>query len=112
MLYQLMALSNTLIAFCWLVFLLVWFILSFENKKTIRRNDRRPGSWIRLLLFVAVILLLNIKRFRQLTDFYLFPSNHVVQGIGVFICAAGIGFAIWARIHLGQNWGMPMALKE
>jgi len=24
----------------------------------------------------------------------------------------GIAFAIWARVHLGKNWGMPMSLRE
>ena len=25
--------------------------------------------------------------------------------------ASGIGLAIWARIHLGRNWGMPTSQK-
>jgi protein-S-isoprenylcysteine O-methyltransferase Ste14 len=28
----------------------------------------------------------------------------------VFAC--GIGLAIWARVHLGRNWGMPMTQKS
>ena len=28
------------------------------------------------------------------------------------ICALGVGFAIWARVYLGRNWGMPMSQKE
>jgi protein-S-isoprenylcysteine O-methyltransferase Ste14 len=32
--------------------------------------------------------------------------------IGVALCAFGIGLAIWARAHLGRNWGMPMARME
>ncbi len=26
--------------------------------------------------------------------------------------ALGLGFAIWARIHIGRNWGTPMTQKD
>jgi protein-S-isoprenylcysteine O-methyltransferase Ste14 len=45
-------------------------------------------------------------------NFHLLPVTPVVQTIGVFVCASGIAFSIWAKIHLGKNWGMPMAMKE
>jgi protein-S-isoprenylcysteine O-methyltransferase Ste14 len=32
-----------------------------------------------------------------------------VIGAAVFGC--GIALAIWARVHLGRNWGMPMSQK-
>jgi protein-S-isoprenylcysteine O-methyltransferase Ste14 len=32
--------------------------------------------------------------------------------LGLAICALGIGLAVWARIHLGRNWGAPMSLRE
>lgn len=50
--------------------------------------------------------------FKDFVAHQLFPSNDLAQGIGVLICVGGIAFAIWARIHLGHNWGMPMSLKE
>jgi protein-S-isoprenylcysteine O-methyltransferase Ste14 len=27
------------------------------------------------------------------------------------VFATGIALAIWARVHLGRNWGMPMTQK-
>jgi protein-S-isoprenylcysteine O-methyltransferase Ste14 len=35
-----------------------------------------------------------------------------LASIGIALAALGIGFAIWARVYLGRNWGMPMSLKE
>jgi protein-S-isoprenylcysteine O-methyltransferase Ste14 len=29
----------------------------------------------------------------------------------VILFAAGLGLAVWARIYLGRNWGMPMTEK-
>ncbi len=28
------------------------------------------------------------------------------------MCLVGFGFAVWARIHIGRNWGMPMSLRQ
>ncbi len=33
-------------------------------------------------------------------------------GIGLVLFALGLGFAIWARIHIGRNWGTPMTQKD
>ena len=39
-------------------------------------------------------------------------SDPVVRIAGVLICATGMAFAFWARVHLGRNWGVPMSLRE
>lgn len=39
---------------------------------------------------------------------------HVValEIVGTVMFAAGLALAVWARITLGRNWGMPMTLKQ
>jgi len=32
--------------------------------------------------------------------------------MGLVLFALGLGFAIWARIHIGRNWGLPMTQKN
>ena len=107
-----MTLFNSLIKICWFIFIVVWVIFSLAAKKNIQSNNERQSSFIRLAIIVVVISFLKIKSFRHLANAYIFSSNHFVQGCGVLICAVGIAFAIWARIHIGKNWGMPMSLKE
>jgi protein-S-isoprenylcysteine O-methyltransferase Ste14 len=31
---------------------------------------------------------------------------------GIALFSAGLGFAIWTRVHLGCNWGIPMTQKD
>ena len=31
---------------------------------------------------------------------------------GLVLLALGLGFAIWARVHIGRNWGTPMTQKD
>jgi protein-S-isoprenylcysteine O-methyltransferase Ste14 len=33
-------------------------------------------------------------------------------GIGLVLFALGLAFAIWARVHIGRNWGTPMTQKD
>jgi protein-S-isoprenylcysteine O-methyltransferase Ste14 len=107
-----MVLFNLLVKICWLVFMVVWVVFSFKAKRNIYINNKRQSSFVRIVIIVLVISFLKIKIFRQLDNTNIFSSNYFIQGCGVLICAAGIAFAIWARIHLGKNWGMPMSLKK
>lgn len=33
-------------------------------------------------------------------------------GCGLVLVGLGLGFAIWARVHIGRNWGAPMSQKD
>ncbi|HET6867096.1 MAG TPA: isoprenylcysteine carboxylmethyltransferase family protein [Solirubrobacteraceae bacterium] len=35
-------------------------------------------------------------------------DSPVLAAIGAVVFASGLALAVWARIHLGRNWGMPM----
>ncbi len=34
-----------------------------------------------------------------------------LQGIGLAIFVLGLALAVWARMYIGRNWGMPMSEK-
>jgi protein-S-isoprenylcysteine O-methyltransferase Ste14 len=42
----------------------------------------------------------------------LWPQTRNTFLAGAAIMLAGLGFAIWARFHLGRNWSSSVALKE
>jgi protein-S-isoprenylcysteine O-methyltransferase Ste14 len=35
----------------------------------------------------------------------------LLQGIGLTVFFLGLALAVWARLYLGRNWGMPMSQK-
>ncbi len=55
---------------------------------------------------LAVILLLRVFRGGSLA-----VHSPVLAAIGAVVFASGLALAIWARVQLGRNWGMPMTEK-
>jgi len=90
----------------WAAFWLYWFAaaLSMKRGHVPWSRDLR----IRAVILVVVILLIRLGAFRGhgvATD----PSR---AAVGLVLFAAGLVFAIWARVHIGRNWGTPMTQKE
>jgi protein-S-isoprenylcysteine O-methyltransferase Ste14 len=99
----------TAVTICWIVFIVFWLVSAFNAKKYVHR-----GSWgmgIRILIAIAIVVLLQFPSTRDFLLQQQFTSA-AVQWLGVVLCACGVAFAIWARVYLGRNWGMPMSLKQ
>jgi protein-S-isoprenylcysteine O-methyltransferase Ste14 len=60
-----------------------------------------------VVLVVIVILLIRLGAFRG----HGLNTDPWRAGIGLVFFAVGLGFAIWARMHIGRNWGPPMTQK-
>jgi protein-S-isoprenylcysteine O-methyltransferase Ste14 len=90
----------------WAAFWAYWLVAAFSMK-------RGRVAWSRELRIRAVIVVLAILLVR-LGDF----RNHGLNsdawrgGLGLVLFAIGLGFAIWARVHIGRNWGSPMTRKD
>ncbi|HTU78500.1 MAG TPA: isoprenylcysteine carboxylmethyltransferase family protein [Solirubrobacteraceae bacterium] len=88
----------------WIVFWVYWLISAAGAKQGSRTwRTRPPGLMILVLGFVL------LRVFRPGT---LAVHNSIVQGVGMVLFASGLGLAVWARIYIGQNWGMPMTEKD
>jgi protein-S-isoprenylcysteine O-methyltransferase Ste14 len=82
----------------WAVFWIYWLISAFSaNESTARR--RGMGLPVVLLSF----LLLRVFHGDSLNI-----HSHVLQAVGLVVVLLGLGLAVWARLYLGRNWGMPM----
>jgi protein-S-isoprenylcysteine O-methyltransferase Ste14 len=91
------------IGLSWLVFWIYWLASATTSKTSV------PGGWRGRLTgvgLVAVLLIGNAFRGSGLA-----VHNVIVASIGAALFAAGIALAIWARLHLGRNWGMPMTQR-
>src|ERR1700733_3201767 len=95
---------QTAIAFAWLAFWVIWLVAAFGAKK-----GKGGARQIPLRGFSALALILLFRVFRGGN---LEVHSLVLGVIGVVVFATGIALAIWARIYLGRNWGMPTSQKD
>src|SRR5205823_3102470 len=101
-----MRVVEVVIAVVWAAFWLYWLVAAFSMKRG--RVPWSRGLGIRAVIVVLVILLVRFGAFKHHasnTDLWL-------AGVGLVLLAAGLGFAIWARMHIGRNWGTPMTQKD
>ncbi len=94
---------RTAVFIAWAVFGLYWFIAAFGASPGSRNRRAFPPG----LIIVVALLLARVFRTNALA-----VHSRAVQAIGLVLVLAGLSFAVWARIYLGRNWGMPMTRKE
>ncbi len=90
----------------WGAFWLYWLAAAFSVKR-----GRVPWSRqlrIRAVIVVITILLMRFRVFRALA----LNTDPWRAGLGLVLFAAGLGLAVWARVHIGRNWGAPMTQKD
>jgi protein-S-isoprenylcysteine O-methyltransferase Ste14 len=110
-----MTIYNWLIVALWLIFIAYWAVMAMGAKRTVGARFWGREIGLRLGVIVLIVLALRIPAVRHALQ----GARAHAAGIspllglgGVALCALGIAFAIYARSHLGRNWGMPMARKE
>ncbi len=96
---------------CWAPFLGYWAYASVGTKRNKTGTLLSIPTASRILLFIAVAAALAVEAHAPHSEVPPAPDPFFAA-LGCIICASGIAFAVWARYHLGRNWGMPMSEKE
>jgi len=90
----------------WASFWLYWLIAALFAKRS-----RHPWSRelrIRAVIVVIVILLVRLGAFRG----HGVHTDPWREAVGLVLFGLGLTLAIWARVHIGRNWGSPMTQKD
>ena len=109
------AVVGTSLLCIWLVFIVYWAISAIGVKRDIKRTGPAALALIVRLIIITAALVYFSNNHNSWIERFVQISSHIplaVQIVGLVLCAAGIAFAIWARIHLGRNWSPVPALKE
>jgi protein-S-isoprenylcysteine O-methyltransferase Ste14 len=106
---------RALIGAFWLLFIAVWVAAAFGAKQSLGSRARwreRVLPFVAIALFVLALRTPVISHALRHARAYIVNTDPHLGVAGVVLCALGIGLAIWARIYLGRNWGLPMTRKE
>jgi protein-S-isoprenylcysteine O-methyltransferase Ste14 len=87
----------------WIVFWIYWLASASSSKESV------SGGWRTRLTGVSTVGVFLIAG--VLRDGRLAVHSLILEAIGALLFACGIALAVWARVHLGRNWGMPMSQR-
>jgi protein-S-isoprenylcysteine O-methyltransferase Ste14 len=98
----------------WAIFWIYWLVASFTAKSSRGRWGGGWGgfAWTRVGLLVLVVFLIQKNLNGRGSAAGQITHNPVLEGIGLVVWLAGLGIAVWARLYIGRNWGMPMTRRE
>lgn len=90
----------------WVLFWIYWMAASAGAGA----GRARLGRFAEVRVAVVLLVLLLVRA-RVLQGHEAVTSNPWLEGIGLAIFVSGLALAVWARLHLGRNWGAPMSEK-
>ncbi len=90
----------------WVAFWIYWLAAS----ATVKAGRTRWGQFagIRVVLVLVVLLLVRLRVLKG----HATSNGPWLEGIGLAVFVLGLALAVWARVYIGRNWGMPMSQKE
>jgi protein-S-isoprenylcysteine O-methyltransferase Ste14 len=91
------------IGYAWIAFWLYWLASATTSKESVSSGWRTRLTGVSA---VGVFVIAGVLRGGSLA-----MHSMVLAVIGALLFAGGIALAIWARLHLGRNWGMPMTQR-
>jgi protein-S-isoprenylcysteine O-methyltransferase Ste14 len=97
----------------WTAWFFYWVISARRIKTVTRRESLRTSIVHEIPLAIGCLLMMSPWHLPPswLYDRFL-PDSPVVYWVGVIGLAAGLGFTVWARVHLADNWSGNVTLKD
>jgi len=103
---------DSIVMAMWGVFWLFWLFLALGNHTETKRNESFESRWLFWALLIAASWLLvpGPQVFGVLSRRFL-PDNILLRSNGLAIVSVGLGFAVWARLNLGEFWSGQVSIR-
>jgi protein-S-isoprenylcysteine O-methyltransferase Ste14 len=101
-----MSAFRTAILAVWGAFWIYWLVSAVGVKRSVHGSlagRARPRALAAIMVFVLL---------RVFSPHTTAIHSTPLKVVGAVIFASGLALAVWARIYLGRNWGMPMSQKQ
>ena len=101
-----------LILWLWFAWALVWAVGALRSKATRRRESLGSRLAHVAPLLIGGVLLGWPDPPGGVPTLPLWPHSSGAYLFGLALLIAGLGVAVWARVHLGRNWSGTITVKE
>ncbi|MBV9073163.1 MAG: isoprenylcysteine carboxylmethyltransferase family protein [Acidobacteria bacterium] len=95
----------------WTLLAVLWLVFAFRRKQTQERESGVSRLLYSIPTIIAFFLLFGARVPYQWLYLKVLPRSASMNALGVGLTAVGIGFAIWARIYIGENWSGTVTVK-
>jgi protein-S-isoprenylcysteine O-methyltransferase Ste14 len=104
--------AGQIIGTLWAIFGLYWLVSAFGRKRAAKRESSAERLVHILFMCGGFVLIYSPDpRFGALNQRFVTLSPQIAV-VGVILTAVGVGFAIWARAHLGKYWSGNVTIRE
>jgi protein-S-isoprenylcysteine O-methyltransferase Ste14 len=103
---------DSISSWLWIAWVAYWWMSAFDVKRSQWRESAAMGASYRLPMIPALLLLLAPKLFPHVVRERFLPPDVGLEILGDVLIAVGLGFSVWARVHLGKNWSGTVTVKE
>jgi len=103
--------GTAICGYLWITFCVIWLILALKTKPTQQRESISSRLSYTVFVFAAYYLVFGKELTPPWLLIHLFRPSTISAALGVALTAAGIGFAVWARLYLGGNWSGAVTVK-
>ncbi len=103
---------HELILALWVAWLLYWAFAAANAKRTERRESLASRLLHILPLLLGAWLIFGPRQRWGWLSTPLLPEAPARYGLALVLVALGLGFAVWARVHIGRNWSGTVTLKH
>jgi protein-S-isoprenylcysteine O-methyltransferase Ste14 len=99
------------VACIWAAFWGYWFISAARTRASTKRRQPFPPLLLTTFLLILAWALFAMVTPPGLLQERVIPANDWTLSAGLAITALGMGFAVWARVHLGRNWSSRPTIR-
>jgi protein-S-isoprenylcysteine O-methyltransferase Ste14 len=100
-----------LIAGLWVAWGLYW-VVAGSAAAPVRRMESRASQLAHFVPLALAVVLLAAPVPAGWRAARFLPRTLGAYWVGVALLVAGLGFACWARVHLGRNWSSAVTVKQ
>jgi protein-S-isoprenylcysteine O-methyltransferase Ste14 len=96
----------------WAAWIVYWIVAARDVKPTSWRESKGANALHGIPLVLCLLLLVVPRRLPAALTQRLVPPSLALTLLGIALVAAGLLFAVWARVCLGRNWSGRVEVKE
>jgi protein-S-isoprenylcysteine O-methyltransferase Ste14 len=104
--------TRIIIPALWLAWMGLWTVAAFYTKPTRWQESAISRARHIIPLLVCAALLAAPRVLPAVLTARFMPPGRLLPSLGALVVAAGLGLAVWARVHLGRNWSGIVTLKD